>query len=398
MPFTAEQETFKTLLAIELRDRLTLAGLFPSRDMVDKVAANFINALIEYRAEMESNSRNYHSIQGKLTWTEEREKINEKFSSILEQIFAPIGGINPKDRAVFWSGSGVIMAREAGEEIGQTIPGFVLNQLTTSMQEVFFPRAYTKEGHLDTAANLGMWDALSRIYAKGSEADAYVCLIDGETEGTSIFWNTELNTLRQRQAQGLINNIYVLTLTPAALSQYVSLKEQQKLVNGTEDQKITATAAINKQITDLTKNKSNWNKSNLDGYTLKSMSKDQVIKNDVLYVTINPKDPSVFLYTVRAPDGTIQEGLLQTKNFLKPGQELTIENLQRVKERIIKITSVRGHTHNAQLKIKTSEGTVDLDTLKTVGKQFKFFKKPTADFEAQTPKAQSDQALPKCSL
>ena len=171
-----------------------------------------------------------------------------------------MGGIKPKDASAYWSGPAVKRAADFGTDFASTIPGFVVNEVSQSLQETFMKQAYKPDGQLDTAANLAMWDALSKLYAEGTIQDAHVFLVDGETSQQSIFWNTELETLRKRQATGQVHQIFIHSLTPEALEIYRILIERKKHAAPHSGE----FADIEKDIDKHLKNQSNWSSTDLD--------------------------------------------------------------------------------------------------------------------------------------
>jgi hypothetical protein len=105
----------------------------------------------------------------------------------------PVGGCGPAKRSAFFSGSELQKAIPfLGVNLGSTVPGFVLNQVEASMVETFFPK-HIKGNIVETSGYIGLWAALSELYAKGTANDAHLFLIKGETSYQSIFWNTELH-------------------------------------------------------------------------------------------------------------------------------------------------------------------------------------------------------------
>ena len=260
MLLTAAQREFQVLFAGRLRAKADEKGvpLEPGKEEI--IARQFIVALIEVKQKISEDERSFQSIRGETSWSSSRAAIISRFAETLDEIFSPVGGIKPKDASAYWSGPAVRRAADFGTDFASTIPGFVVNEVSRSLQETFMQQAYKPDGHIDTAANLAMWDAMSKIYAEGTIQDAHVFLVDGETSQQSIFWNTELETLRKRQATGQVHQIFIHSLTPEALEKYRMLVERKKGAT-TESGEL---ANIAKEIDKHLKTESNWSSTNLD--------------------------------------------------------------------------------------------------------------------------------------
>ena len=224
------------------------------------IAHQFIEALIAVKQKISEDEHSFRSIRGETSWSSSRAAIISNFAEELDRIFSPVGGIKPKDASAYWSGPAVKRAADFGTDFASTIPGFVVNEVSQSLQETFMKQAYKPDGQLDTAANLAMWDALSKLYAEGTIQDAHVFLVDGETSEQSIFWNTELETLRKRQATGQVHQIFIHSLTPEALEIYRILIERKKHAAPHSGE----FADIEKDIDKHLKNQSNWSSTDLD--------------------------------------------------------------------------------------------------------------------------------------
>lgn len=261
MPLTSEQQKFSELFAQKLRAKVDQQKIpLPPGDE-SKIAMQFVLSLIEYKELLTNNPLMITQRKGELTWSEPRADLLQQLAKKLDQIFAPVGGIKPAESSAFWSGEALQQAVEYGLDFGHTIPGFVINQVHQSLIDIFMPKAYTQDGQLDTAINVGMWDALSQLYAEGTLGDAHVFLVDGETSAQSIFWNSELQQLRQKQQRGDVSHIYLHTLKVDVLKKYRQLLTEKKAC---DPKNTTQLGAINEKISLLLKNKNNWSSANLD--------------------------------------------------------------------------------------------------------------------------------------
>jgi hypothetical protein len=254
-----EKLAFQALLAQRIREKVDVEGVALVEHAEDTLAENFVSLLIELKGALSQNDSNYHQIQGETAWSTERERIILNFANQLDTVFAPIGGINPGAASAYWSGEGRLRAETFGKDFGNTIPGFVINQVSTSLQDVFTPQAYTASGALDTATNIAMWDGMSRLYARNTKESAHVFLVDGETSHCSVFWNTELATLREQQAQGIVKEIVLHTLTKETLISYKELLQQEKAATNADDKKV-----IREGINQLLQTPSSWENVALD--------------------------------------------------------------------------------------------------------------------------------------
>ena len=264
MALSSEQEAFRKIFADNLRQKITADGIFVEPDIEHDISEKFIHALVEFKEELRADFRTHQKTRGEMSWSIEREKCIADFAAKLNTIFAPIGGIKPQAASAFWSGKGVVRAAEFGTDFANTIPGFVINQVHGALHETFTKKAYTHDDLLDTATNVGMWEAMSKLYAEGTIDDAHIFLIDGETSQQSVLWSTELNTLRQRQATGEVSEIWVHTLTNEALLDYHALANQKKNIDPTDTK---ALESVDKKINALLKHESCWTKSQLDNST-----------------------------------------------------------------------------------------------------------------------------------
>jgi hypothetical protein len=212
-------EHFQNKLFIKLEQE----GITMDAVAVRAMAEKFTNALIKFRKEIHDSPDLYKIIKGEIAWSAGRQEKVAAFSRELDDIFKSIGGIKPEKSAAFWSGAGKIRANEFGVVIGETIPGFIINEVETLLLEIFAPHTHKVGGEVDTGVDIGLWEALSQLYSEGTLGDAHIFLINGETSMQSIFWNTELFTLRLQQQKGTVGSIFVHTLTPTAFLEFKSL-------------------------------------------------------------------------------------------------------------------------------------------------------------------------------
>lgn len=255
-----EQEAFKQIFADSLRAKVDSTEVYLETGGELQIADEFIHALIEFKSALANNIEARMLNKGELSWSEQREKIISDFSKKLDHVFEKVGGIKPENNSAYWSGAGVQRAKEFGLDFEKTIPGFVINKIQAALQETFTKRSYLPDGALDTATNVGMWDSMSKLYAEGTISDANVFLVDGETSQHSIFWNTELQTLRKRQQTGEVKEIFIHTLNDEPLLKYRALTEQKKGKEPSSNEFLE----IEKQIEALLKIGSNWSKEKID--------------------------------------------------------------------------------------------------------------------------------------
>lgn len=260
MASTVEQDSFKANFADKLREKIEHDGLGVRPGIEKEIAEHFVNALMEFKSKLEADFKTHQQVKGEVSWSVERQRIIADFAVNLDNVFAAIGGIKPKESSAFWSGRGVKRAEEFGVDFASTIPGFIVNQVSSALKDIFTKKAYSADGLVDTATFIGMWEAMSKLYAEGTFADAHIFLVDGETSQQSVLWNTELHTLRQRQEQGEVSKIWIHTLSPEVLKEYQSLlKEKDALGKDHESLKL-----MDNKIERLLKNENNWVKSELD--------------------------------------------------------------------------------------------------------------------------------------
>lgn len=90
--------------------------------------------------------------------------------------------------------------------------------------------------------------------------------------------------------------------------------------------------------------------------------KEQIIKHpkkNILYVVLGKNKSKSFKYILQSPDGSIKKDAIRIDQVLPHREEVTLENLQKVKEKILKITKQRGHTCAPQTEKAFSESLKD---------------------------------------
>ncbi len=261
-----------------------------SPSIISDIAKQFVDSLIQLKEKLKRDPGTHTvSPQGEIVWSENRNQIISDFALKLSKIFEPVGGLNPSEASAFWSGNGVHRAREHGTSILQTIPGFVIDKVDCALKEVFTPNAYQrKDGALDTAAHLALWAALSRLYAKGTNNDAHVFLVEGATSNQSVFWNTELQTLRERQKEGEVNKIFLHTLHQELVSfyhEFLDCKQQVQKVESispeVSERKKGLMKATERDLQTFLKDEDNWTTVELldaDNFSLITSGRAEEVK------------------------------------------------------------------------------------------------------------------------
>jgi hypothetical protein len=244
--------TFKKAFADKLSLKLEEMGKVLPSDVINKMSDDFIEAVIDFKLKVAADRQDEKPkqkddvndpkkveasmiiVKGEVAWTPSRQALIDKLASKFDEILKPIGGITPGERAAFWSQQGKVQAQRAGVNLESTVAGYLLEQIGNELTSTFTPSAYksspTKEEEsleldspLSTATNIGIWNAISKVYAQGTEGDTHVYLVDGSTSYQSVFWNTELQELRLMQQRGEIKEIYLHTLKKDKLTEYESL-------------------------------------------------------------------------------------------------------------------------------------------------------------------------------
>lgn len=123
-----------------------------------------------------------------------------------------------------------------GTNLEKTLAGFLMEKTDDLFRTVFAPNAHLKtdgseslgdgdykyetQQPLASSVHIGAWNALSKSYARGAGSDAHIYLLDGMTRSQSVFWNTELIELRQKQQNNEIKDIFLHTMKDGKLEQY----------------------------------------------------------------------------------------------------------------------------------------------------------------------------------
>lgn len=237
--FAPFKKAFSDKLSIKLKE----TGKVLPKDVISKMSDDFVNAIIDFKLKIAADETSMIIVKGEVAWSPSRDRLISVMSSKLDEIFKPIGGIHPGEQAAFWSQQGKVQAQLAGQNLESTIAGFLLEQIGNELNSTFTPNAYktttTKqenefldiktikdsviESPLSTATNIGIWNAISKLYAQGTEGDTHVYLVDGSTSYQSVFWNTELQQLRLMQRSGEIKEIFLHTLKEDKLTEYNAL-------------------------------------------------------------------------------------------------------------------------------------------------------------------------------
>lgn len=175
-------------------------------DVLTKMALQFVDVMVTFKKEYDSNPelqtkdpRTKHSTQGweLAAWTPESSAAASNMSAELDKIFEPIGGVKTGDnKSAFWSGE---VAKKKSQEqkervsLETTLPGFMMDTMYGSIKEVCFAN--------DNLAQMTLWNALSKSYAKGATGDVDLYLVDGVTGSQTVFWGTELGELRKKTSR-----------------------------------------------------------------------------------------------------------------------------------------------------------------------------------------------------
>lgn len=121
-------------------------------------------------------------------------------------------------------------AMAAGTALEETLWGRFLENVTPAMNQTYFPGAFTAEGPNATSACLLVWNATSQAFAAIAKGDVTANLLTGDTSAMSVFITSELNVLRAKQDAGIVNNIYINTLTPEAELRYLEMDQSLKML------------------------------------------------------------------------------------------------------------------------------------------------------------------------
>lgn len=239
-------DDFKNKLSVELSQKITESGLIVTKEAIEKIANDFTDALIDFKMDIALDENNMMILKGEVAWAPSRERSINAFSTKLNEIFKPIGGITPGEKSAFWSREGKVQAQLAGENLEKTIVGFLLEKIDNELTSTFTPKAHKdlsrgnddfldkpiiqsiKESPLSIATKMGLWNAVSKLYAQGTKGDAHIYLIDGSTSAQSVFWNTELQELQLKKQHGEIKDIFLHTLKEDKLTEYRSLFAEKK--------------------------------------------------------------------------------------------------------------------------------------------------------------------------
>lgn len=259
MSYTREQLELKTQMVDAIFAKLAKDGRRLAPATIEQIAHDFILSYLHFREEIGRFDGAHTKHEGEIIWTEKRSELITEFAESLNLIFAPLGGFNPGDASAYWSGLGLKRAEEFGIDFAKTLPGFIINRIHPSLKSTLTSAAYHADDDIDTSTDMGLWEAMSALYARETTGEANIFLVDGITSQYSILWNTELHTLRSLQMAGTVSNIWVHTLKPEHLTRYHSLLELKKTTT-----ELWITDALDRQISRLLKNTDNWTKEDIN--------------------------------------------------------------------------------------------------------------------------------------
>ncbi len=137
-------EAFKNDFSVNLSQKAAASGKQVSKEKIKEMADEFVAALIDFKTKvaLDKDEQSMTIVKGEVTWSPSRDKLINELSSRLEEIFKPIGGINPGEQAVFWSQQGRVQAQVAGQNLENTIAGFLLEKIGNELSTTFTPNAY----------------------------------------------------------------------------------------------------------------------------------------------------------------------------------------------------------------------------------------------------------------
>ena len=262
-----------------------------------RIAEDFLKIMFAFKKRVEDDPTSHlsqedanpaiypkHEEMQRVVWSESQSVLQEELKKELQKCFREIGSPMPGRASALWSGPGAKSAASSqGLELTTFVAGALLDEMDVAIKSTIVPMAYEKNGKADTTTYMGIWNAMSKLYAENTHGDAHVFLLHGVVDDTSVFWNTELPELRKKQDEGSVTRIMIHSLTPQARAAYLELS---RLRDGLEfnvekhrekQQNFTKLATINQAMIDITTKKDNWTVTDIDapnsGLELKNRSR-----------------------------------------------------------------------------------------------------------------------------
>jgi hypothetical protein len=236
--------------------------------LLEKMYLEFIEVMIEEKFKIVQSMRSKDVSQQlahfddkqygtpMVMWSQAQEKESEALRLRMKEIFAPLR--TERKKPVVHLYTGPIGGARADLLRLDEDPEFAfmpenplgeMDKLEQVLMRNLNRKQHDKSWELDKALYVLLWNALSAEYTINNNGEVNLFLDEGEIATTSVLWNTELNRLKQMEAQskvGLKINFYMLT--PEALKMTSSYKSKIKVLEDSLEERLILLNAINKPL------------------------------------------------------------------------------------------------------------------------------------------------------